>query len=95
MYKKLLQVDCCKKMFTETKQKTQTSKKEQVENKNNKEQKNANPNKQCKKWEHDRSNKPILFVNKYSMCNFSTFDTTCVNHQQQYKNEYPPANIKI
>jgi len=28
--------------------------------------------------EHDRSNKPILFVSKY----FSSFDTTRVNHQK-------------
>jgi hypothetical protein len=32
--------------------------------------------------EHDRSSKPILFVRKYLMCNFSTFDTTCVNHHK-------------
>jgi hypothetical protein len=32
--------------------------------------------------EHEKSNKPVFFVSKYSVCNFSTFDTTCVNHQK-------------
>jgi len=32
--------------------------------------------------EHDRSNKPILFASKYSVRNFSTFDTTCFNRHK-------------
>ncbi len=44
--------------------------------------------------EHDKSGKLVLFVRKYLVCNFSTFDTTCVNYQKQYKNQYPLANIK-
>ncbi len=32
--------------------------------------------------EHDRSSKPILFASKYLVCNFSAFDTTCVNQQK-------------
>ncbi len=44
--------------------------------------------------EHDRSSKPIFFTSKYSLCNFSTFDTTCVNCHKRYRNKYPPANIK-
>jgi hypothetical protein len=31
--------------------------------------------------EHDKNNNLVLFVNKYLVCNFSTFDTTCVNCQ--------------
>jgi hypothetical protein len=37
---------------------------------------------------HDKSSKPVLFASKYSMCNFSTFDTTHVNCQKIYKNQY-------
>jgi hypothetical protein len=44
--------------------------------------------------EHDRNNNFVFFVSKDSMCNFSTFDTTCVNRQKKYKNQYPPTNIK-
>ncbi len=29
--------------------------------------------------EHDRSRKFVFFASKYLVCNFSTFDTTCVN----------------
>jgi hypothetical protein len=29
--------------------------------------------------EHDRSSKFVFFASKYLVCNFSTFDTTCVN----------------
>jgi hypothetical protein len=32
--------------------------------------------------EHDKNNNLVLFVNKYLVCNFSTFDTTCVNCQK-------------
>jgi hypothetical protein len=31
--------------------------------------------------ENDSSSKLVFFVNKYLVCNFSTFDTTCVNCQ--------------
>ncbi len=44
--------------------------------------------------EHNRNSKPVLFVKKYLVCNFSTFDTTCVNRQKQYINKYPHAYIK-
>ncbi len=46
------------------------------------------------KNEHDKRNKPILFASKYSVCNFSTFDITCVNCQKQCRNKYLPTYIK-
>jgi hypothetical protein len=30
--------------------------------------------------EHNKRRQPIFFASKYSVCNFSTFGTTCVNH---------------
>jgi len=29
--------------------------------------------------EHNKNNKHVLLASKYLVCNFSTFDTTCVN----------------
>jgi hypothetical protein len=72
------------------KTKTQTSREQEDNNKEKTTQIETNNAKN----EHDKSNKPILFTSEYSMCDFSTFDTTCVNHHKQYKNKYPHENIK-
>jgi hypothetical protein len=79
-------MDCCKKMFIETKKlETQTNNmgneqvnnnKTTIDNKTMQTQTNNIGN------EHDRRNQFVLFANKCSTCNFSTFDITCFNHQK-------------
>ncbi len=85
----MVQIDCCKNIFIKTKKignlnnKWEMNKQRQEDN--DKEQNNT-------RNEHDRNSKLVFFVSKYWVCNFSTFDTTCVNRKKQYKNQYPLAS---
>jgi hypothetical protein len=55
---------------------------EQVENKKTMTKKNLTQTQTNNtRNEHDSSSKLVFFVNKYLVCNFSTFDTTCVSRQ--------------
>ncbi len=46
--------------------------------------------------EHEKNNKLVFFVSKYSVCNFSTFDTTCINHQSSIEtNIYMHTSISF
>jgi hypothetical protein len=80
----MIQVHYYKEMFIETKKtrnlnnkwEVNKNKKTKIKNKTTQTQTNNVGN------EHDKKSKPSLFANKYLVCNFSTFDTTCVNCQK-------------
>ncbi len=80
----MIQIHCYKTMFIETKK---------IENPNNKREMNENKktttnNKTIQTQtnnvgnEHERKSKPTLFVSKYLVCHFSTFDTICLDCQK-------------
>ncbi len=93
----MIQVDCCKDVFIETK-KRKPKQQMGIKQVKNKKTLTKNITMQTKtnnaRNEHDRSSKLVLFGNKYLVSNFSTFGTICVNCQKQYRNKYPPTYIK-